>query len=201
MSARRFLALALALAAAAAPAADAPTLKDQSQRAADGSRTLQQAIEVPASAAEAWAAFTTSEGFRAWAAPVASVDFRLGGFIEASYDPDAKIGAPGNIRNEILAYVPQRMLAIRNRQAPPNTGFDAAAFQQLHTVVLFEALAPQRTLVTIVQPGYPSGEPWDTVYRHFERGNGWSLQQLRKRFVDGPADWSRLRTPPPLETR
>lgn len=185
----------------AAPAAERAALKNESYRAADGSRVLQQSIELPAPLAEAWAAFTTTEGFRAWAAPVAQVDMRLGGFIEASYDPDAKIGAPGNIRNEIVAFVPQRMLAMRNRQAPPNTAFDAAAFQKLHTVVLFEPLGERRTRVTIAQPAYPAGEPWDTVYRQFEAGNGWSLTQLHKRFVDGPADWSRLRTPPPVETR
>lgn len=199
-------ALALALlgatsASLAAPAAERAALKNESYRAADGSRVLQQSIELPAPLAEAWAAFTTTEGFRAWAAPVAQVDLRLGGFIEASYDPDAKIGAPGNIRNEIVAFVPQRMLAMRNRQAPPNTAFDAAAFQKLHTVVLFEPLGERRTRVTITQPAYPAGEPWDTVYRQFEAGNGWSLTQLHKRFVDGPADWSRLRTPPPVETR
>ncbi len=185
----------------AAPAAEPAALKNESRRAADGSRVLQQSIELPAPLSDAWAAFTTTDGFRAWAAPVAKVDLRLGGFIEASYDPDARIGAPGNIRNEIVAFVPERMLAFRNRQAPPNAPFDSAAFQTLHTVVLFESLGAQRSRVTVVQPGYLSGEPWDTVYRHFEAGNGGSLGQLHKRFVEGPADWSRLRTPPPVQTR
>ena len=36
-------------------------------------------IEVPAPAADVWTAMTTSEGWRAWAATMAHVDFRLGG--------------------------------------------------------------------------------------------------------------------------
>ncbi len=170
--------------------AQAPSpVADQSYVAADGTRVLQQSAVVPAGVADVWNAFATSDGFASWAAPVAFVDFRLGGFIEATYDPNGKIGAPGNIRNEIVAFVPQRMLAIRNTQAPPSTAFDAPTFQKLHTVIFFDPLSAAATRVTIVQPGYGAGEKFDGVYTHFARGNAWSLQQLVKRFADGPAKW------------
>ena len=196
-SAGRFAALALAAVAGVASAAeDAAAVRNESRTEPDGTRTLQQSIELPGVPVEqAWAAFTTAEGFRSWAAPVAAVDFRLGGFIEASYDPSRGIGSPGNIRNEIVAFVPLRMLAFRNRQTPPNPPFDGPTFQSLHTVVLLEPTGTA-TRVTIVQPGYRSGEPWDTVYRHFERGNGWSLEQLRKRFLQGPVEWPRPKPVP-----
>jgi hypothetical protein len=111
---------------------------------------------------------------------VAEVDFRLGGIIESAYDPNGRIGAPGNIRNEIIAYVPHRMLAIRNVQAPPNTPFDAVTFQKIHTVNFFEPIADGRTRVTVFQPGFSSGEPYNGVYRFFAEGNRWSLEQLKK---------------------
>lgn len=149
-------------------------------------------LEVPAPSAEVWAAMTTSEGWRSWAAPVAQVDFRLGGIIETSYNPAAAPGTPGNIRNEIVAFVPQRMFAVRNVQAPPKTGFDVPAFQSLHTVILIEPLAPARTRVDVIQPGYRGGEPWETVYQHFARGNAWTLEQLKTRFEQGPIDWKKL---------
>ena len=196
-SARRLAVLALvALASFAVAAEDGAKARTESRTESDGTRTLQQSIELPGVPVEqAWSAFTTSEGFRSWAAPIAAVDFRLGGFIEASYDPARAIGSPGNIRNEIVAFVPLRMLAFRNRETPSDAPFDAATFQSLHTVVLFEPSATA-TRVTIVQPGYRSGEPWDTVYRHFERGNGWSLEQLRRRFVQGPVEWTRPKPVP-----
>jgi uncharacterized protein YndB with AHSA1/START domain len=175
---------------AATPAA-AQAVRDESHTAADGTRVLQQSIDVPAGIAEVWAAWTTSAGFREWAAPVAAVDLRLGGSIEASYDPKTPIGAPATIRNEIVAFVPRRMLAIRNVQAPPGTAFDAATFQRLHTVILFDPLADQRTRVTIAQPGYGTDERYDAVYRHFAWGNGWTLERLHERFVRGPVDWTR----------
>jgi uncharacterized protein YndB with AHSA1/START domain len=159
---------------------------DQSYVAADSTRVLQQSVVVPAPAADVWTAFTTSEGFATWAAPVAFVDFRLGGYIEATYDPKGAIGAPGNIRNEIVAFVPQRMLAIRNTQTPPSTAFDAPTFQTLHTVIFLDPAGANGTRVTIAQPGYGTGEKFDGVYAHFARGNAWSLQHA-KRFAEGPA--------------
>jgi uncharacterized protein YndB with AHSA1/START domain len=183
------LAIALVVLPVAAwgQAPPAVEVQDISYVAADGTRVLQQAIVVQAPSADVWTAFTTSEGFASWAAPVAFVDFRLGGFIESSYDPKGKIGAPGNIRNEIVAYVPQRMLATRNVQAPPATAFDAPTFQQLHTVIFLDPVGARATRVTVVQPGYGTGEKFDGVYTHFARGNAWTLQQLVKRFAPDPA--------------
>jgi len=182
------LAAACALSIAAAQTVpQAYPVADQSYVAADGTRVLQQSIVVPAGAADVWKAFTTSDGFAAWAAPVAFVDFRLGGHIETTYDPLGKIGTPGNIRNEIVAFVPEKLLAIRNTQTPPVTAFDAPTFQTLHTVILLDPAGANATRVTIVQPGYGTGEKYDGVYAHFARGNAWSLQQLAKRFGEGPA--------------
>ena len=181
------VAFAAACALSAAVAQSPPqafAVDDQSYVVADGTRVLQQSLIVPAPAAEVWTAFTTSEGFASWAAPVAFVDFRLGGFIEATYDPKGTIGAPGNIRNEIVAFVPQRMLAIRNTQAPPSTAFDAPTFQKLHTVIFLDPAGARATRVTIVQPGYGTGEKFDGVYTHFARGNAYSLQQLARRFAE-----------------
>jgi uncharacterized protein YndB with AHSA1/START domain len=185
------LLLVLAGAGLGVGAAAASGVIDESRAEADGTRTLALAIEVPASASEVWTAMTTADGWRSWAAPVASVDFRLGGIIESSYDPAAAPGAPGNIRNEIVAFVPQRMYAIRNVQAPPKTPFDVPTFQSLHTVVLIEPVGPARTRVSTIQPGYRNGEPWDTVYRHFAWGNAWTLEQLKTRFEQGPIDWKK----------
>jgi uncharacterized protein YndB with AHSA1/START domain len=148
-----------------------------------GERALRQSIVVQGSTGEVWRAWTTTEGFSSWAAPVARVDFRLGGIIEASYDPKRAIGAPGNIRNEIVAYVPERMLAIRNVQAPPNVPFDTAVFQSLHTVVLLEPVGERATRVTSWQPGYRDGSAYDGVLAFFERGNAASLIALRDYFA------------------
>lgn len=184
------LIVGLAAAAGAVTEASESKVVDSSHTLPGGERVLEQSVVVPADLRQAWEVFATSEGFTTWAAPVAAVDLRLGGVIEASYSIGSRIGDPANVRNEIVAYVPQRMIAFRNVQAPPSAPFDAQTFQRLHTVVFFEEVESGETRVTIVQPGYGPGEMYDGVYRHFEWGNRWSLEMLLRRFESGPIDWA-----------
>ena len=74
--------LPLALLCAALPAHGAvpgfPDVVDSSFTEANGDRTLQLAIVVPASAKEAFAAFATAEGWKTWAVPFAVGEPRVG---------------------------------------------------------------------------------------------------------------------------
>lgn len=154
-----------------------------------GARAIQLSVDVPAPPREVFAAFTTSEGFSSWATPVAHVDLRIGGFIEASYDPNSRIGDPGNIRNEIVAYIPDRLLVIRNVQAPP--GFaDPELFRRTATVIEFAPRDTSHTHVVLTNAGYGTGKQWDTLYRHFEWGDAYTLAELKSRFEKGPVDWA-----------
>jgi len=156
-----------------------------------GDKALQLSVEVPASAHDVFDAFATSEGFRSWAVPVANVELRIGGFMESSYDASAQLGNPGNIKNQIVAYVPDRLLVIRNVQAP--SGFvNQELFARTVTMIEFVALAPNNTRVTLTNAGYGPGEGFADVYRHFEWGDAYTLEELRKRFVEGPTDWSKV---------
>ena len=162
--------------------------------APDGSQVLRQSIEVPASVAEVWEALTTTEGIRSWAVPVAEVDFRLGGVWESSYRLDARIGDPENIRNRFISYLPMRMISLQAVQAPP--GFPhPELLSELFSVIELEELAPDRVRVTISGVGYRPGPGYDAIYRQFDAGNAWSLEQLRKRFVEGPVDWQKVLGP------
>ncbi len=159
--------------------------------APDGSRVLRQSIEVPAPVLEVWQALTTTEGVRSWAVPVAAVDFRPGGIWESSYRLEGRIGDPENIRNRILSYLPPRMLSIQAIQAPP--GFPhPELLPEIFSVFELEVLDPSRTRVTVSMVGYREGGGYDVLYSFFERGNAWSLQQLRKRFAEGPIDWPKV---------
>ena len=188
------MAAALALAGTAAGAApswrDFPGVSNTSFVESNGDRALQLSIDVPAPQQAVFATFTTSEGFRSWAAPVARVDLRVGGMIEDSYDARAKLGDPDNIRNEILAYVPNRLLVIRNVQAP-RAFADPELFRKTVTVIEFAPIDAGRTRVTVTNSGYGAGPAFDRIYGHFEWGNAYTLAELRRRFETGPTDWSK----------
>ena len=166
------------------PAADA--VVDTSYEAPDGSHVLRQSIIVPATPEETWAIFTTAQGWKRLGIPFVVVDFRVGGLIETSYDPNAKPGLPTNIRNRILAYLPLRMLAVRAEQAPP--GFPAPELlDELFSVFEFEALEGDRVRISVSGVGYREGERYDSVRRLFEQGNAWTLRKLRADLVKARA--------------
>ncbi len=160
---------------------DFPGVSNTSYVDAAGERALQLSMDIPAPPRDVFEAFATSEGFKRWAVAVARVDLRTGGEIEASYDPKAAIGDPNNIKNQIVTFIPDRLLVIRNVQAP--AGFPGkAAFQKTVTVIEFEPI-PTGTRVRLTNTGYGIGPEADTVYGHFEWGNAYTLAELRKRFA------------------
>ena len=166
------------------------TVAERSRIEADGRRTMDPSIEVPTPPSVVWAALTTTEGWRSWAAPVAHVDFRLRGIIETSYHPGGRVAAPATSGTRSSPPCPGG--CPRSATAgTARTAFDVRTFQSLHAVVLVELLAAGPTRFRVIQPGCRPGEPSDTVYRHFAAGNARKLEQLKTRFKEGPIDWKR----------
>ncbi|WP_337186882.1 SRPBCC domain-containing protein [Phenylobacterium sp.] len=194
---RRRLAAAAALTmlfagpAAAQSVKDFPDVTDSSFAEPNGSRVLRLSAVIPAERAKVWQAFATAEGWRAWATPLAAVDLRVGGVIETSYDTRAQIGNPENIKNQITAYVPERLLVFRNIQAPSGLP-GRERFGETAAIVELEDAGAGQTRVTLTGVGYAPGEPFDTLYRHFAWGNAYSLMKLKESFMKGPIDWKQV---------
>jgi uncharacterized protein YndB with AHSA1/START domain len=188
-------ALALCLTCSSAVSAEADVV-DSSFRLPGGERVLELSVVVSAPLEEAWRMYTTADGFRTWAAPFAKIDLRVGGEYETSYNSAAAAGAPANIRNEIVALIPLRLVVIRNVQAPPDTPFDAPTFQATQTAVHFHAIDQRLTRVTLQNAVYLDGAKYDGVYKFFLAGNRWTLAKFRERFERGPVEWGK---PEPLQ--
>ena len=182
-------ALWVAMLSSSALSVSAQEVTNTSYTAPDGMRVLRHELIVDASKDAVWKAFTTSEGWTSWAVPVAFVDFRRGGTIETSYDPNAKAGDPANIRHQVLSYLPGEMLSIRVIQTPPQFPFQEL-MDGMWAVFTFEDVGEGRTKVTSAGAGYLEGEGYDTLYDFFETGNATSLQQLQQMLREGPVDWS-----------
>ncbi|MDO9338395.1 MAG: SRPBCC domain-containing protein [Caulobacter sp.] len=190
------LAAVLVLAGAASAADKAPPrwsdfkgVENSSFVEPGGRRVLQLSILVPASPAKVWQAISTEAGWKTWAAPSVWVDFRIGGTIESNYAAGAVKGHESNIVNRIEAYVPGRMLAIRNIQAPKGF-FSTDAFGQTATILELDPVGDAQTRVTLSNVGYGQGADFDSVYKHFEWGDAYTLAELAKRFETGPAKWA-----------
>ncbi len=176
-------ALALPALAAEAPAPNYPDVVDTSFTTADGARDLQQSIVIDAPVSVLWKSFTDAAEYRRWSAPVAAIDFRVGGSLEASYDRTHAIGDPDNIRHRIITFLPERLIVFQNIQAPKGlTG--SAAFQRTVIVLQFEPLSPTRTRATISDTGWGHDPDSERLYRFFAAGNA-SLLEAWKHTYEG----------------
>jgi len=180
----RCLPAAIALTLWAAPAMalpdpPAPAFEQIKGTAGDGTRFYEDSLVIEAPAAKLWSAFTDITVYRQWAVPVSAIDFRLGGAIEASYDPKGHIGDPQNIRNAFIAYIPGRLLVFQNVQAPDQLPGKADYARTVKTVE-FETLGANRTRVTVSGIGFADGKGFDQLYAFFSQGDGQMLVSLKK---------------------
>jgi uncharacterized protein YndB with AHSA1/START domain len=183
MSAAALLSAAFLITASAAPSAfpaakTYPGVTDTSFTADDGERVMRLSIEVAADPARVWHVFSTADGWRALGVKTAYVDFRQGGVIETSYKAGTPKGDPDNIKNQVVAFAPERLLVFRNVQAPrsfPN----AALFARVTSIVEIEPLAPGRSRVTLSGDGYGAGAGFDDLYAKFLGGNAYTLVEMK----------------------
>ena len=159
------------------PAAD--TRIDSSiEHTASGQRILLHRFEVAAPVERVWKAYTTAEGWRSWAAPLAEVDLRVGGSILTHYDPAATIGDPGTNRLEIVNFVPERLLTLQadlSENWPEVLKEDA---EGLYNVILFESRGEGTTAVESYGLGYRDRPEYDDLLGFFRSANERLLEGL-----------------------
>jgi uncharacterized protein YndB with AHSA1/START domain len=179
----------LCVGSASTCAADFPHVRDASFTEANGSRTLKLSIDIDAPASAIWKLLSSSEGWKSWAVPVAWVDFKIDGMIETSYSAAVVRGQPGNIKNAIVAYVPERLLVIRNVQAPANFE-NAEEFGKTITVIEIQEIASGRSRVELDGVGFLTTPAFDSLLKKFKYGDSWTLEHLKLAAEHGPIDWA-----------
>ncbi len=137
---------------------------------------------IGAPVATVWAAWTTTDGLKAWLAPQADIDLRLDGLMRANYNPQGTLGDPGTIENRILAYEPERLLSMRVAKAPGGFPF-SAIIGEMWTVLHFTPTAEGKTHLRIVGLGFGPGEDAQKMRAFFQQGNDYTLAQLQRHFA------------------
>jgi uncharacterized protein YndB with AHSA1/START domain len=131
--------------------------------------------------AEVWKVFTTAEGYKKTGVAHAEIDLRVGGAIRSHYDPKGRLGDPDTIVNEILAFDPERMLAMRIRQAPASFPHREVA-SEIWTVMYFNSAGADMTQVKIVGLGYTDDPKSQALRRFFEAGNRATIDRIAKQY-------------------
>ncbi|MEP6872690.1 MAG: SRPBCC domain-containing protein [Anaerolineaceae bacterium] len=177
--------MALLLIAVQAPG----TVKDTSLVTPDGQRVLQQSIVVSAGIDKVWKLASTTEGLRKFAARNILFELRPGGRWWASGDATADLAAPTSIHNEVIGFIPGRMVVIQ-------IGFPSAfpepvrASHSVFAIFLLERIDARKTRVTETMAGFGDGPEWDMTYELFSSGNAEILNALARVIRTGNSiDW------------
>ena len=150
-------------------------------------RAIDKEVVVKATLEQAWAAWTTREGIVSFFAPDAKIEARVGGAFQIYIDPGAPPGAKGADDMRFLALQPMKMISF-DWNAPPS--LPAARAQRTFVVVRFVPVDENSTRVTLHHTGWGDGGEWDKAYSYFDRSWVTVLANLKKRFEEGPQDWS-----------
>jgi uncharacterized protein YndB with AHSA1/START domain len=184
-----------------AMAADFPNVRDDSYVEPNGSRVLKLSITIDAPVSAIWKLLSSSEGWQSWAVPVAWVEFAVGGTVETSYTATAVRGQPGNIKNSIVAYVPEQLLVLRNVQAPPNFE-NAEDFGKTVTAINLRSISKNRAQVELDGVGFLATPAFDTLLKKFKYGDSWTLEHLKRAAEHGPINWAEEdRSDPPKQSK
>ena len=163
-------------------------------------------FEVPASIKMVWSAYDNKEGFTSWAAPVAEVDWRIGGVIRSSFTVGGEIGDPTTTTSYIVNIIPLKEIVIKDELLPLlEMGIQAGWLKDIpedflkelrkngsdiFTTIQLEAVSEENTRLTVYNTGYKSGGYWDIIYQNAVESNKWTYQKLIERFKNGPIDWN-----------
>ncbi|NVK55742.1 MAG: SRPBCC domain-containing protein [Alteromonadaceae bacterium] len=135
-------------------------------------------FEIHANINDVWNAFSTAEGLRSWVAPLADIDFRVGGKWRANYNKDGELGDEATIENTILSYDPQRMISLKATGFPKGFEFVDAA-KHTWTVFYFTKVSDDKTKITIVGLGYRDTEQSRKMRAFFKPANQYSMNLLK----------------------
>jgi uncharacterized protein YndB with AHSA1/START domain len=141
-------------------------------------------INVPVAAV--WSVWTSGEGYKAVGVAQADVDFRIDGLIRSRYSAAGVLGDEETIENRILAFEPQRMIAIRIARPPKSFPFKEA-WKKTWTVVTLTDLGNNRTHIRVASMGYGTDQESIAMRRFFEAGNAATLKTLQNHFEAGSA--------------
>ncbi len=145
-------------------------------------------VELGATLEQVWDLFATADGWKALGVAKARVDFRVGGKILTTYDPQATLGDEHTIENTILAYEPLRTFAFQATRAPKGFPFPQDVLDRMWSVVTLNDLGEGRTRLTLRGYGYGTDEASRQMRAFFERGNAEVLEHLASRYPPPHAD-------------
>lgn len=157
-------------------------VRNTSYITSSGEKVLRIETVIPADKKEVWRLFTTAEGWKRWAAPVVSIDFKTGGQIQTNYDKSKSIGEAGTISLPIINYLEGDMITLRVKLTESFPKQVRQEDENLQEIIQFVELGKGKTKIISSMIGWGRGAEWDKTYDFFAKGNEWTYKELTKLF-------------------
>jgi len=140
---------------------------------------LIQKVIVKAPVKDVWRAYTTNNGWVAWASPIAEIDLRVGGTIKTHYGDNAKIGDAGTNTLHIVNYVPERVLTLRAELSDRWPEVMKEDDGRLMNVIVFEEIHEKSTRILSYGVGYRDIPAYDKLLEFFIPANERLFKKLK----------------------
>lgn len=146
-------------------------------------RVVRAEADLPVELDAAWKAWTDGAGFEHATGWQATIEPRMGGRFEISFDPSKPHGTRGSEGCRVLAVVPHSVLAFE-WNAPPT--FGKLRTKRTNVVVHFAASGARATRVTLEHAGFGEGAEWNAVADYFSKAWPAVLDEMKKRLATAP---------------
>ena len=144
----------------------------------NGDIFLTQEALINAPLNKVWEAYTTSAGWSSWVAPVATVDFKIGGEIRTNYNKDGTTDDEDINVLHIVNYVPERLITLQAQVRKNWPDVLKEQEKRLFNIVTFERLGDNKTKVTSIGIGYKDTPELQNLLKFFVPANEETLQHL-----------------------
>ncbi|NER18640.1 hypothetical protein [Spongiivirga citrea] len=139
---------------------------------------LIQKFKVGASIDEIWKVFTTKNGWESVFVPLAEVDFKIGGTIKSSYNKNARIGDSTTIVNNIINFVPKKVITLQAELSPHFPEFMKQDAKDFYNIIYFSSIDNATIEVTSYGIGYKNTAKYKALLDFFIKGNESSYLNL-----------------------
>ena len=160
----------------------AQDVKNTSYTTTTGEKVLRLETTIPVNKKEAWKLLASADGWKKWAAPVVSIDLKVGGVILTNYDTTKTVNDSSTIRLPIINYIEGEMLTLK---VELTNSFSLKAQQEdqnLQEIIQIIPIGKNKTKIVSSMIGWGIGEHWDKTYNFFLKGNEWTYEQIAKLY-------------------
>src|SRR5580698_6550071 len=105
-------------------AANAQTINNTSYQTTSREKVLRLEFVLPIGQSDAWRYFSNDDMLAKWAAPLAHIELRIGGYLVTNYDKSKSLSDTSSIRTTITNYIEGQLLTLKvklNNSFPKST--------------------------------------------------------------------------------